>query len=174
MPKKIQIIWGFLALFLFTSPLPANTETKENLLNSKEQAQLKTADTMTLVDIISMYETPRIVPENDTAFTKPLNASQIEKVKKYLSLTQKIDFQTRTKSCRYEPGLNLKIFTNKTPTLNLLICFNCDLWALANPKVDNPTGSGQEIVAYGDLKPFRKEFLQLAKEIYPQKFKDLK
>ena len=172
MIKKTKIALVFSILFLFFQTL--NAKNQETLLQSKEQELLKTADSMELVDIISMYETPRIVPENDTAFTKTLNASQIEKVKKYLPITQKIDLQPRTESCRYQPGLNLKIFKNKKQVLNLLICFNCDLWALANPEANASSASAKEIVAYGDLKPFRKEFLEIAKEIYPQKFKDVK
>lgn len=172
-----------LSYFVFISNSEA--ENTKTFLSEHAQQLVKDSNQIFADNIAAMIATPMLLPPGElNSSSKVLNSEQSKALKKYLAMATDISPRERTKECVFQPGISFTIKSEETIENNLpdfavkrkdhtrglqiLLCFNCDVWAIGNIRYAgalNPVNK-EEIVAFGDSKPFRKELLKLSREIF--------
>lgn len=173
--KKFINFWILSLIFL--NPLSAQ-EIREKFLSTDAYKIISLSKDVYITKIREMALTPQFVPAGTIhPSSKKLSQLESDLVSKDLSLSYKINPDERLKECKLEPGLMLTYANGKNELGTVLICFNCDLWAVS--KV-NPRPYQEylktEISAFGDLRPYRADLLAIARKLYPddESFKILK
>jgi hypothetical protein len=125
-------------------------------LNS-QQKSLIDKNEIIAAELRPMIESPMVVPPSKEKTNITLSKTQQNKLFKFLSASEEIDAAARLGSCFYYPGAKFTISDQKEK-LVLLLCFNCNLWAIAS--------SDEKVSKYGDLTPQRDELISYTKEIF--------
>ena len=92
------------------------------------------------------------------------SAQEFEQIKTMLINATTVDKTKRLSECYFKPGFALTFFKETLknnikealqPPLQILLCFNCDVWAIAQSLeglgIEPPTK--EQVILFGDLRP---------------------
>lgn len=125
-------------------------------------------------DIGAMLRTPRMVPPLErhprrSAFHKPLNEADRQALLALLAKSPALATAPAVENCRYQPGFRLDFVdaAGKVAT-TLLICFNCDVWAVAgsDAKIGLDWNPAPAPLAFGSAKAERQQLLELIRPYF--------
>ena len=145
----IQVAACILAIMLL-----ATSALAEPWLSPELKTSLKDVTQIEYSEIESMIRTPRIVLPGDPEFYKKLAGTKQKRLLEILGQAQAIDPATRFSECKYLPGIELSIKSRDQKNLGILVCFNCDLFAVGSW---HERHAATAVQSYGDLRPFREE-----------------
>lgn len=167
-----------LCLFLFTYFQTTAFAEQRSFLSDYAKSILESSNEVKANPLAKMKFTPRIIspfdpksPENVT-----LTKKQKNKLISLIKTSKDINPKSRLGTCKYDPGVSF-IFLTKSEkaerqiqAFTILLCFNCDLWAIGSNTMSPLYSDSKQIVAFGDNKEQREELISLVKEIFGEDF----
>lgn len=153
-----------LLLLLHTGIAKSETEGR-TLLGPTARQRILDATNVYVGKIAAMAISPVLVPVGKIhPNSQKLSQEQAHKLTKMLLESQEISPETRLKECHYQPGLSFMFEKGGKNTIDILACFNCNLWAIENTAIESK--DSDHVIVFGDLKPHRQMLLKIAQEIY--------
>lgn len=172
------------SIFFFITSVSA-VEPPHSFLSEEAKKIIKDSTYIYADNLEAMIITPELLPPDRYDLdSKILNSDQVNSLKKYIEAAHDINLIERSKDCVFQPGISF-VIANEAPgkgtkarlkdlldenskSIQILLCFNCDLWAIGNINEINSSNSlhKKQIIAYGDSRPHRKELLKLMREIF--------
>lgn len=140
------------------------------LLDSAEHSIVEHATRVTASPLKEMAKLPSAMPPPTSS--REISESQKKKLISLLKKSWTIDVRKRLSQCTYLPGAK---FTFMPGNLTVLLCLNCDVWALTNEPEATPQDMNQiQQLKFGDNSKDRQNLNSLLKDIFGDTFFDPK
>ncbi len=180
---KRAIFLTFAKFFLLSSLLYAQTRVPRSLLSETAREMISESETILAIELGPMIESPIFMPPHSSGGKgKALSSAQRKILLKHLLTSKELDDRGRFKKCKFKPGIKFSFYPESVPDtsavhginaeapISLLLCLNCNVWAL-------PTGTylsretnepdPQRIGYFGDSQSGEKELRGLFDELFP-------
>lgn len=170
---------------VLAAPLP----NESSFLSQYASRVVQSAVAVEAAPLASMRRVPKHVLPGDPDFYKILSDSQRLELLELLLAAKEIDPQQRLAQCKFEPGVKFTfylkpVFTGQegqskdalksrfeSKALSLLLCFNCDLWAIGESGIlGNSVRKPEEVAFFGDARPARQAMEKLVFELFGESF----
>jgi hypothetical protein len=143
---------------------------QEKFLSETDLNSLSKSGSSRAARLAAMLTTPIFAPERNERFYRKLSQAPHKRLIEILREAKKIAPESRLPECTFQPGVALTFYSENTPErrLTVLLCFNCDVWALASgPSNLQGRADSGEISSFGDSRPLREELLTLTDTLFP-------
>lgn len=173
----ISLVLGCADVFAQDAP----TNSTKPFLSEYAQKITAQAGQIRAESLRAMLLTPRIMPLGESESTVTLTPDQSKQLLALLNESRDFDPGARLSSCHYEPGVRLLFYppskkgpkdltdTDRPdqPQLSILLCFNCDVWAIGKGDYSETFAKKipMSIGAFGDSRPQRAQLQALIQSI---------
>jgi hypothetical protein len=147
-------------LFLSLSRIAfASPSSERKFLDPGQLSKISEATEVFISQTAAMLLSPMAVPPDRIhPYSKKLTDRDRAVILESLAKSDSIDPAKRFSECKYQPGYKLSFVQKDKTPLSLIICFNCDLWAIGAGINDHQK---EKIIAFGDLRSDRSQLKEL-------------